>query len=656
MKLQFAISVVFLLFQLKSVSQNQINEKDILLTINGRSVEVGEFLRMYQKSPSPDLHSDIDDFLEKFIIYKLKVANAISEGYDTLKSFHDELSGYRNQLAQEYLSDKDTREKILRQAYERYLTEINAWHILVNCPQDGNPSDTLAAWKKAMEIRERIINGESFEQVARSTSDDRSVTLNGGNLGYFTAFQMIMPFEEAAFSLRKNVISMPVRTSYGYHIIKVTDRRPSQGKIRVAHIMKSAPPGASDSVLINAEKQIYQIWNMLNEGKSFDSLALKYSDHKTSASLGGELEWFGAGEMINDFSEAAFAIRDTGEYSKPVRTTYGWHIIRLIEKRPPGTFEQTKSYLESRINQSYLNSISRNALIEKLKKEYKLKVNSSVYNWFVDNTDTLIIRGQKKYNRAEIPPASIYSFADQSLSADEFASYMEKRYSMISTTDPGVFVKKMMETRISDHILDYENTRLEIKYPDFRYLMNEFHDGILLFDISEKKIWNRAFEDTLGLKDFYEANKQNYLTPEKINGWLCIIKDPKKEKKFLRASNKLSEENGLMEKLLAKYNRRGDTVLVVKETEWISGESKEIDGLMPVKGIHRINSGDYPSFFVVNNVTKPSPRPFDEVKAEIITDYQDWLEKEWIKQLKSVYPVSVDQRLFDKIKEEKSYE
>lgn len=655
MKIRFAISVVFLLFHIKSVSQNQINERDILLTVDKRGIEAGEFIRMYQKNPSPDGHADIDDFLEKFIIYKLKVADAIKEGYDTLKSFASELSGYRNQLAQEYLSDREAKDKILRQAYDRYLTEINAWHILVNCPQDASPYDTLTAWKKAMEIRERILNGEPFEQVARSSSDDRSVTLNGGNLGYFTAFQMIMPFEEAAYSLKKNVISMPVRTSYGYHIIKVTDRRPSRGKIKVAHIMKSAPPGSNDSIRVNAEKKIYEIWNMLNEGKPFAELAEKYSDHKASALQGGELDWFGVGEMINEFSEAAFAIRDTGKYSKPVRTVYGWHIIKLLDRKSPGTFEETKSYLESRINQSYLNSISRNSLVEKLKKEYKLRVNPVAYNWFVNNTDTLLIKGQKKYNRSEIPAMSLYTFADQRLSARDFAAYAEGRSSMVRTADPAVFVRNMMETIISEQILEYEDKMLESKYPEFRYLMNEFHDGILLFNVSEKKIWNRVTDDTLGLKDFYEANKQNYLSPRRINGWLCIINDPRKEKKFARACEKLYAEKISAAKLLEKFNKN-DTVLVVTYKEWIAGEDKAIEGINPAKGIYKNHSEKYPSYIVVDKVIEPSPKPLDEVKAEMISGYQDWLEAEWIKQLKSEYPVSIDQKLFEKIKEEVRHE
>ncbi len=185
------------------------------------------------------------------------------QGYDTTQSFRNELNGYRNQLAQNYLTDTQTKEKLLQKAYQRSLTEINAWHILVAMPQDASPEDTLKAWKKAIDIRERIVEGEPFESVARGTSDDKSVKINGGNLGYFSVFQMIMPFEDAAYTLKKGAISMPVRTPYGYHIIKVTDKRPSKGRIKVAHIMKAVPPGADDKVAQKAKAEIDTIYKML---------------------------------------------------------------------------------------------------------------------------------------------------------------------------------------------------------------------------------------------------------------------------------------------------------------------------------------------------------------------------------------------------------
>jgi peptidyl-prolyl cis-trans isomerase SurA len=367
MKIRSSLLFAFIIL-LPVVCQAQDVNNKILMTVDNGKVQSGEFIRMYKKSIEPGKKLVIEDYLKQYIVFKLKVTDAIREGYDTTSAFRNELNGYRNQLAQSYLTDSQAKEKLLRKAYQRSLTEINGWHILIALPQESLPQDTLKAWKKAIDIRERIIKGEPFEQVARGTSDDQSVKINGGNLGYFSAFQMIMPFEDVAYSLKKGIISMPVRTPYGYHIIKITDKRPSKGRIKVAHIMKTAPPGTGEKEAKQAEDEINNIYKKLKEGVPFGELAKKYSDHKESAVKGGELNWFGTGEIINDFSEAAFSIPDTGKYTKPVRTIYGWHIIKLLDKKAPGSFEESKSFLESKLNQSYLNSLSKKSFIEKLKK------------------------------------------------------------------------------------------------------------------------------------------------------------------------------------------------------------------------------------------------------------------------------------------------
>ncbi|MBG0857940.1 MAG: peptidylprolyl isomerase, partial [Bacteroidales bacterium] len=475
----FLPGLIIFLYPLLCQSQ-ALNDK-ILMTVAGDKITAGEFIRMYRKSLYPGNQPDVDTYLQQFITFKLKVADAVSRGIDTTGTFRNELNSYRNQLAESYLTDPQIKEKLLQNMYQRSLTDVNAWHILVNCPQEAGPEDTLRAWQKASGIRERILAGESFEQVARSSSDDPSARVNGGNLGYFTVFQMIMPFEDAAYSLKKGQISEPVRTPYGYHIIRLADKRPSKGKIRVAHIMKVAPPGSDEKTIRQAEESIMNIYKELQGGASFSELAHKYSDHRESAAAGGELRWFGTGEIISDFADAAFAITDTGMYSKPVRTSSGWHIIKLLEKKAPGSFEETRSYLESKINQSYLNSISKKSFIDKLKKEYNFRINQVIYDWFVENTDTLIIQGLAKYNRADMPAGSLYTFVNQRLTAREFASYIEKRSSRIATRDPVYFINQSIETRASDHLYSYENSVLEKKYPDFKYLIKEFHDGILLF-------------------------------------------------------------------------------------------------------------------------------------------------------------------------------
>ena len=643
--------LISMIFLLSAVCQAQDLNNKILMTIGDNKIQAGEFIRMYKKSIEPGKPLDIDNYLEQFIVFKLKVSDAVAQGFDTTKAFRNELSGYRNQLAQNYLTDAQTKEKLLSKTYQRSLTEINAWHILIALVPEASSEDTLKAWQKASDVRERIIKGEPFERVARAASDDQSVKINGGNLGYFTVFQMIMPFEDAAYSLKIGAISEPVRTPYGYHIIKVTDKRPSKGKIKVAHIMKSAPPGTSESEAKLAEEEINSIYKKLQDSASFKELAAMYSDHKESALKGGELDWFGVGEIISDFSEAAFSLRDTGDYTKPVRTIYGWHIIKLTDRKPPGSFEETRSYLESKINQSNLNSISKKSFVEKLKKEYNFKINEEAYIWFVQNTDTLIIQGLKKYDRTTMPATNLYKFANQYLTTNSFANYIEKRGSMVVTNDSVIFINRSIETRAADHLITYENSVLEKKYPEFRYLMNEFHDGMLLFEISEKKVWNRVSNDSTGLKQYYEDHKNNYLSKQSIDAKIYTLRSPKGEKTLSSAFKKYSKKPDTDGLMIKKFNKNNDSLLIINQQKWIRGEDPEIDNLKWVTGIQSFKKGGFPSIILINTVNAPVPLSFKEVQVEMMTGYQDYLEKEWIGQLKKKNSVKIDNLVLGEVKE-----
>jgi peptidyl-prolyl cis-trans isomerase SurA len=655
MKIRSAISIIILIL-LSGICQSQDLNSKVLMTVAGTNIQSGEFIRMYKKVLEPGKKTDIENYLQQYIIFKLKVADAISEGFDTTKSFRNELNGYRNQLAQNYLTDSQTKESLLKKAYQRSLKEINAWHILIALPPEASPEDTLKAFKKATDVRERIIKGEPFEQVARGSSDDQSVKINGGNLGYFSVFQMIMPFEDAVYDMKKGAISMPVRTPYGYHIILVANTRPSKGRIKVAHIMKTSPPGTDEKDAKQAEDQINDIYKKLQEGASFRELAKKYSDHKESAANGGEIDWFGAGEIISDFSEAAFALSDTGKFTKPVRTIYGWHIIKLLDRKKPGTFEESRSFLESKMNQSYLNSISKKSFTDKLKKEYKFKINDEAYNWFVQNTDTLIIQGLKKYDRTTLPVGDFYSFANKHLTTNEFANYIEKRGDMIVTKDSLLFINSSIDTRSTDDIINYENSVLENKYPEFRYLMNEFHDGILLFDISGKKVWNRVSEDSVGLHSYYENHKNNYLSRKGIEAKIYILRSVGGEKTFYAQYKKYSGKPDKDLQLVKYFNRKNDSLLIIKEGTWFRGDDNEIDNIQWVTGTQKFIKGGYPAIIIINRIIEPLPAKFTDIQGDMISGYQEYLESEWIKQLKLKYTVKVDSIILIDVKNKLSNE
>jgi peptidyl-prolyl cis-trans isomerase SurA len=648
MKIRSSYSVIIILLFPVFCQAQDLNSKT-LMSVDGNNVQAGEFMRMYRKSKEPGKPVDIDTYLNQFTIFKLKVADALHEGYDTTRAFKTELAGYRNQLAQNYLTDNEVKEKLLQKAYQRSLTEINAWHILIALKGNAAPEDTLRAWKKAIDVRERITEGEPFESVARGTSDDRSVKVNGGNLGYFSAFQMIMPFEDAAYSLKKGSLSMPVRTPYGYHIIMVTDKRPARGRIKVAHIMKAIQPG-DDSSEEQAKHSIDSIYNLLKNGESFSSLAKRFSDHRESAEKGGELEWFGTGETISDFSEAAFSIPDTGKYTQPVHTIYGWHIIKLLGKKAPGTFEESRSLLESRINQSYLNSLSKKSFVEKLKKQYNFHVNATAFSWFVSHTDTLIIQGLKVYDTTNLPVGNIYTFADQSVSAKDFTGYLEKRASMVVTKDSSVFVSQLLDAHANDDLLNYENSNLEKKYPDFRYLVEEFHDGMLLFEISGRKVWNRVSEDTAGLHKYYFDHRNNWLSGEGIEAKIYTLKSTDGDDQLNSALGKLSQKADADNLLLKKFNTLNDTILFIKEGTWRKGEDHDLDNIVWTPGYHSAKMKGFPSVVLINRILEPSPLKFEVVKGEVMTGYQEILENEWTGQLNKRYIVKIDNPVLEEVK------
>jgi peptidyl-prolyl cis-trans isomerase SurA len=379
-------------------------------------------------------------------------------------------------------------------------------------------------------------------------------------------------------------------------------------------------------------------------------MASKYSDHKESASRGGELNWFGTGEIISDFAEAAFKLKKDGDYSQPVRTVYGWHIIKRLERKGPGTYEEMRSWLESRINESYLNSISKKSFVEKLKKEYKYTLNNNIVSWFISNTDTMIIKGLSKYDRSNLPQGTIYTFANQQLTSGDFANYIEKRGSIINTNDPAIFISRSVETCLADQINSYENSNLEKKYPEFRYLMNEFHDGILLFELSGRKVWNKSQDDSTGLRKYYDENKGKFLTKEKIEGKIYILNRKGGMKKLVAAYDKYAGTPDADKKLTDKFNSRGDTLLRIKNGTWHRGDDKIIDGIKWEPGVYKTEYGEMPAIIVFTNLHPPEPMPFSEVRADMISGYQDWLEKEWIRQLKEKYPVKIDKIVFEEIR------
>jgi peptidyl-prolyl cis-trans isomerase SurA len=631
----------------------QKSEDAVLMTIGGNRVTVSEFENVYHKNNTKESAADaksLNEYVDLFVNFKLKVKEAEELGLDTAKAFKEELAGYRKQLAQPYLTDKDVNEKLLQQTYQRLNEDVHAAHILVKVSETALPKDTLEAYAKIMKIRARILKGEDFNKVAgeKGVSDDPSAVENGGDLGYFTALQMVYPFESAAYNTKVGEVSMPVRTRYGYHILKVIDRRKAQGEVLVAHIMIRTPNNMSADDSVKLYGKMTEIYTKLKAGEKFDELAQQYSDDKSSARKGGELPWFGTGKMPQEFETVAFALKNKGDYSQIMRTKYGWHIIKLLDKKGLASFDEMKNELKSKVTKDSRAQAGRSSLIAKIKTEYKFKENLKTRDEFYKIIDTTFFNGNWDAAKAAKFNKPMFNLNDKTYTQTDFANYLAAHQSQRPKSDPKVVIDPMYSQFVDETAIAYEEARLDQKYPEFKALMQEYRDGILLFELTDQKVWSKAVKDTTGAKDFYEKNKNNYMWDERAEATVytaadakvakqlrALLKKKKTEKEILETINKDSQLNLAVE---TRIFNKGENEFIDKN--WNPGMSEDIEDTKNKKVV----------IVNVEKLLKPTPKLYQDSKGMVTADYQSYLEKEWINSLKKKYAVSIDKTVLATIK------
>ena len=630
-------------------------DSEILLKVNDREVGAAEFKWLYLKNNSGDQYTDIDRYLNLYIRLRLKVEAAEEAGIHTRASFKSELEGYRKQLAKNYLTDQEVIDKLLDRAYERYKTEIHALHILIECPADASPADTLSAYNRAMNIRQRIKLGEPFESVAKGASDDPSVNINGGNLGYFTVFQTPLPFENAVYGMKPGELSEPIRTSSGFHIVKVQDRRPNEGRIKVAHIMKATPPGSTEEARLRAKNQIDSLYSMLQNGADFSMLAKNNSDDRMTAPNGGELPWFGSGEMIHEFSVAAFRLLRDNDFTEPVKTVYGWHIIKRLDKQTLPGYEEARKYLQSRLSNSYLQSVSKNAFADKLKKEYNYKLNSDALEWFYSIADSTFRYGDNYSITGRIPRDILYSFASEECSMPDFARFIGENGSQAPENNSEIFINTLLELKVYNHLIDYENSILEDKYPAFHYLMNEFNDGMLLFEISDSLIWKRSENDSSGLMQYYNTRKDEFVEKAEARARIYEISENagrRNTRKILKAIRRNHDSKNFYREIMDVAVSGRDTLVKITEGNWQKGENVILDNIRWNRGLSQQQKNNGIILADILSIKKESYKDFEDVRGKILPGYQEYLEEKWIAELREKYKVYVNRELMEKLKSE----
>jgi peptidyl-prolyl cis-trans isomerase SurA len=688
----------------------------VLMTVDGQPVTRNEFEAIYKKNnkDAPVNKEALDEYLDLFINYKLKVRDAEMHGLDTVTKFKSELDGYRKQLARPYLVDKDLSDALIKEAYDRAGTEVRASHILVQVASDAQ--DTTTAWKRIMDLRAKVAGGQDFAEVAKMKggSDDPSAQQNGGDLGYFSAMQMVYPFETVAYKTQVGELSQPVRTRFGYHIIKVTDKRPARGQMRAAHIMVRSAETDTPEKQAEAERRIREVYTQLiGSPNAFADLALKYSEDEGSNTKGGELAMFGTGKMIEEFENAAFGLKADGDISAPVRTRFGWHIIKRLEYKAPPTFDEAKADLKSKIGRDSRAERTRRAFLDKLRAEYNYTANeknlkalvalmdSSIFRKGSTSADTLLrsqvvegpfmrgaeswkreiqgtlkngklvgIRGRKaeetptqpsdtvvvrevhqgwQYDRTKAAKYNkpLFTVNDRTWTQTDFLNALESRQRKGKGQAYTEYLNARFKEYVDDELMAYEDARLEKKHSDFRLLMKEYRDGILLFELTDQKVWSKAVKDSVGLEAFFNEHRTDYLweTRYQVDVYTCADANIAKQTRALLAKGK---RDAALTDLVNKTSALNLSV----ESGRFTLEEKPFLKQVTQPGLSADIAGDSGQVLIVDakEIFPPSPKTLEEARGLATAAYQDQLEKDWLKELRAKYPVVVSQDVLYSIK------
>lgn len=624
----------------------------VFLKIHNREITKPEFERLFNKNNSLTGETNLNEYLEMFINFQLKVIHAEEEKLPLNPAFQEELRIYRQQLARPYLTHPETEEEFLKEAYQRMLFDVNASHILIKIDEETNPEDTLFAWEKAVRLRVQIRAGEEFEAVARRASDDPTAKTNNGNIGYFTAFQMVYPFEKAVYEMQPGEISMPVRSRFGYHIIRLNGKRQSPGEVKLQHILLRIPPGADNEQTVSQQEKITVIHKRLLTGEDFGKLAAEFSQDLSSAGNNGEMNWFGTGRMFPEFEEKAFSLKEKGSISEPFKTQYGWHIIKLADKKSIPPYNDIKEEIRDRLYSARDERgwVIQKNFIETLKKDYSFsEVNGSLdifYNlpleWFV----------KPDIDKANSFSAPLFHIGNQVVYQNEFAAFLKRDVPPGEINNLHHYVSEHYKSFIAAKLIEKEDKSLEIKYPEFKYIAREYYDGLLLFEITDKEIWTKAIADTNGLESFYNQNKTNYMRREQLDATQFDITNSNAASdihKFIaRSIRRKYSEPSLVNNITKRF---GENAVLMNRSIFIREENSLVGKIAWRKGLSDIvKDKNKTSFFYVHQVIKPVPLPLDEIRGLVISDYQEYLEQKWVESLRKKYDVKIDQSILSSLK------
>ncbi len=655
--LKQVIASLCLLFCMQGFLAAQTNDP-VLFTVNGSPVNVSEFVGIYSKTNQEKAdfsRASLEEYLDLYIKFKLKVQKARDLKLDTMPALKTELDGYRRQLASSYLVDREVTDKLVKEAYDRMMQDVEISHIYIAVDKNAPAKDTVAAFNKAVEIMKSIKAGKSFEQAEAEYA--KSVAAPGstpndtkGYIGFVTALlpDGFYAMENSIYRAKAGDIVGPVRSNSGYHIIKVHSFRPARGEMEVAQIL--VRKGDTPEKIAAAKMRIDSVYKVLQGGSDWNAVCAAVSEDKMTAAKGGDIGFFGINRYQKNFEDAAFALQKDGDFTAPVETTIGWHIIKRKSARPVGNFDNTKRGLSERIKRDNRSEIAKQSIITRIQKEGNFKESTSVLDtWTAQQQDSMFHTYRWKPDPAK-PQTMLFSFGAQTYTLADFEEYCARasRDRMRGKGYPvSETVAKLYKTWKDETTLRFEEAQLATKYPEFSSLMREYEGGMLLFEAAKIEVWDRANADTIGLEKYFnESLKNKFKWDERAKVSIYTIKsdDPDLLIKVREMAAKKPSAD-----VLKKFNKK-EEVISVMERLYEKGKNKDLENVWKAGSLTtgKTDAGTKTANFMkVEEIMPPTPKKLNEAKGYAVADYQDYLEKNWVEKLRAEYKVEINKPVFE---------
>jgi peptidyl-prolyl cis-trans isomerase SurA len=649
----------------------------------GQEVTYEEFKRQFLKNINLEEHqvtaAEIDDYLQLYIRFKMKIQDAVEAGQNENSAYLQELAMYREQLARNYLYDREVTADLIEEAYDRMRSEVRVSHILIACPRGANAQTEAQAKGRIEEIYQQLKrnnSAENFASLAETNSDDPGTKSAGGDLGWMTAMQVVYEFENFAYNTPEGDISPVFRTDFGYHILRVTAKRPNRGDIKVRHILirVTAPGEEYDDAAL---KKIEEIRAQISSGQaSFEEMARNYSEDYNSRYNGGVMDYVNTPQYIGDpdrqkWVDQAFLLTEPGQISPVFRTNYGYHLVQLMDIKPMASFDQMRSYLKQQVQQNARSKVSIDALVNKVKKENNFTENKAAYLAFLSVLDSSFLQGAfqvdalpKSYNkdgkRFNLLDMELFRLGNDDYTVEDFALYLQtNRHAM--NMDLSAAYETEYQAWVSQSCVENQNNHLDERSAEFRDIYQEYREGILMFNRMQELVWDKANNDSMGLAKFFNENRNDYRWNDRYHVDIYYCSDAKmmktvakQVKKGIQADSLLrmhTKNNPLGFNYRMGYYQWSDTGLVpnpaVLNTLFSQSSYRSQTGIIKMNQIGE-------DWVVVNlhGFLPAGPKELSECRGPVTSRYQEELEQRWMDDLESRYEVSINYEIVEALKQE----